>query len=43
MDELGRRGMVVDTFVPAITDPRGFEVMRRTPNTTYNIEHFGCG
>lgn len=43
LKELGRRNMVVDTFVPPITDPRVYDVVSKTPGTQYSIEHFGCG
>lgn len=43
LTELGKRNMVVDTFVPPITDPRVYNVVSKTPNTLYSIEHFGCG
>ena len=41
--EMGRRGLVVDTFVPRITDSRVHDTIALTPGTTYNVEHFGCG
>jgi predicted TIM-barrel fold metal-dependent hydrolase len=43
LDEVGRRGLVVDYMTPPVTDPMGAEVVRLTPNTTYIVEHLGCG
>jgi len=43
LDELGRRGLVVDTFVPQITDLRLHKIISACEGTMFNIEHFGCG
>ena len=37
--ELGKRSLVVDTFVPDITDPRVHEIVSQTPGTDFVIEH----
>jgi len=43
LNELGKRGLVVDTFVPEITDARVHAVVSAAEKTTFIVEHFGCG
>jgi len=41
--ELGRRKWVVDFFVPEITDSRVAGLLAQSPDTTFVVEHLGCG
>lgn len=43
LEELGLRNMVVDFFVPDVTNSSVVDIVRECAGTTFNIEHLGCG
>lgn len=43
LEELGKRNWVVDFYVPEITDPRVARLLSQSPQTTFIVEHLGCG
>jgi len=43
LQELGRRGLVVDFFVPDITNSSAVNLVRQSAGTVFNVEHLGCG
>eukprot|EP00729_Bicosta_minor_P003918 gene3918-32935_t len=43
LEELGLRNMVVDFFVPDVTNSSVVDIVRESAGTTFNIEHLGCG